>query len=76
MLHGNFAVAGRLSFLASAIVGIVRICALIITKPIMADDNGLPTALMLADVLRAARTEISSQQPTIDNEHVLSLIHI
>ena len=70
MLHGNFAVAGRLSFLASAIVGIVLICALIITKPIMADDNGLPTALMLADVLRAARTEIASQQPTINNEHV------
>lgn len=33
-----------------------------------ADENSLSTALLLADILRAARTEIASQQPTINNE--------
>jgi len=37
---------------------------------VVADDDGLATALMLADVLRAARTEIASQQPAINNELV------
>ncbi len=32
------------------------------------NDNDLITALLLADVLRAARTEIASQQPTINND--------
>ena len=39
-------------------------------KPAVADESGLKTALMLADVLRAARTEIASQQPTINNQLV------
>jgi len=34
------------------------------------DENSLNTALLLADILRAARTEIASQQPTINNELV------
>ena len=35
-----------------------------------ADDTSLQTALLLADILRAARTEIASQQPTINDELV------
>ena len=45
-------------------------CVLNFVKPAMADETGLKTALMLADVLRAARTEIASQQPTINNQLV------
>lgn len=33
-----------------------------------ADENNLTTALLLADILRAARTEIAGQQPVINNE--------
>jgi len=33
-----------------------------------ANENSLNTALVLADILRAARSEIASQQPTINNE--------
>ena len=35
-----------------------------------ANESNLNTALLLADVLRAARTEIASQQPTINNKLV------
>lgn len=35
-----------------------------------ADETSLQTALLLADILRAARTEIASQQPTINDELV------
>lgn len=34
----------------------------------VADENRLSTALLLADILRAGRTEIASQQPTINNK--------
>ncbi len=36
----------------------------------VANQNDLSTALLLADILRAARTEIASQQPTINNDLV------
>jgi len=43
-----------------------------VSKPALAstNENSLSTALLLADILRAARTEIASQQPTINNELV------
>ncbi len=38
------------------------------TKVARADESSLSTALMLADILRAARREIASQQPTINDQ--------
>ncbi len=37
-------------------------------KVAFANENNLSTALLLADILRAARTEIAGQQPVINNE--------
>ena len=39
-----------------------------LSKVAFANENNLSTALLLADILRAARTEIAGQQPVINNE--------
>jgi len=51
------------------------VCLAVLALPLSStarasDENNLKTALLLADILRAARTEIASQQPTINNELV------
>lgn len=50
-------------YLCSALI----ICSLS-PAPTYASESSLNTALVLADILRAARSEIASQQPTINNE--------
>jgi hypothetical protein len=47
------------------IASLTVLCCL--SRIAVADEQRLETALILADVLRAARTEIASQQPTINN---------
>lgn len=51
------------------------LCVFVLMRPAYSNDaasneNSLKTALLLADILGAARTEIASQQPTINNELV------
>lgn len=53
-------------FLAGSIV----LCTCFFPTKSQANESGLNTALLLADILRAARTEIASQQPTINNKLV------
>lgn len=50
-----------------------RVCSLLVVfhlfpNPLFANESNLDTALVLADILRAARSEIASQQPTINND--------
>ena len=54
-----------------AIVGLLSVFFLfnpVFTKQARADEGNLNTALLLADILRAARREIASLQPTINDE--------
>lgn len=60
--------------LHSTLIG-AMLCALSFVSPfystkVSANDDSLNTALVLADILRAARSEIASQQPAINNEHI------
>lgn len=54
------------SFCATLVIAIC--CSFYPAHSIDASESDLNTALLLADVLRAARTEIASQQPAINNE--------
>ncbi len=50
------------------VFGRLLVLFLLISSPLSANEHSLDTALVLADILRAARSEIASQQPTINND--------
>lgn len=58
---------GRSSRRVLLIVSLLSAFCPAFSKVASADENSLNTALLLADILRAARTEIASQQPAINN---------
>ncbi len=59
---------GNRSYLTGFVLFFLTIFCPLYSAQSSANENGLKTALVLADILRAARSEIASQQPNINNE--------
>ena len=67
----NRVVCARCQPAALAMIGLLSVFFMfspVFSKQARADESNLNTALLLADVLRAARREIASLQPTINDE--------